>query len=735
MLYVNGKFNIDGNASYGDKSISHRALILASIAHGKSTITNLSLCKDVQNTIDCLKTLGAQIQLNGTTAVVTPIETPNTNVNLYCGNSGTTARLIAGLVAGLKVEASFYGDESLSKRSMDDLAEVIKRLSPNMRFSYWQNSPGPKNSYFLFSIFRTGIHERFVYNKYISESASAQVKSAALLLMFSLVRGNSYPIFIYSEMIKTRDHTERLLNYMGVDVSSHPDNGNILFSPIGMALEHGFIKFEEGFIPQSIYLEKSLLQSSDLNGCQIDIPNDVSSASYLIALSLLTGQKTTLKNIGVNPTRIGLIEVLQNSGANIFFTNKQSVCNEDVADIVIEKSNLEPLYSTPQQTINAIDEIPLLAAIACFVEGESTFCRVQGLKNKESDRIETTIKLVESLGQTCTFDGKNLTVISNGKPKLNPFFKSFSDHRIAMTAVICSLALGGGTIDDDSSTSISFPSFYDVLGVKPYNFALFGSNISYTLSPILMNFLAEQSKLSCRYSVVDLPSDVSDEVLSQVNSYDGANVTTPFKNRVATLCNSNLPSVNTVGKNILPQSTDIFGLFQALQNHGFEYKNQPIWVIGAGGAAEACIDALVKQGAKIQVFNRTTEKVQFLTQKYNLSQSITNPRGILSFVPSCDYLATIPIPPSVKYVFSASYVGQNPLAVKADRQGIPFIDGLEMLFYQGAKSFSLWTNTEICTNFDGFLQYLKINFKSKYKFLGKNSFYSLQSKLANSFNH
>ena len=653
MLNFNSQFNIDTSVCYGDKSLTHRALIIASIASGASTIRNISLCQDIFATINCLRTLGAQIDIDGTTAKVTPISTPCDNVVLDCQNSGTTARLLAGVVAGLGIKATFVGDNSLTSRPMQRVMDPLTELGA--KFTKCDGE--------LFTV-----HPSILVGKTLTAKVnSAQVKSAVLLAGL-FAQGTTQ----YVEPVATRSHTETMLAHCGVDTTN-------------------------------CAVAKNTPKPLD-----ITIPNDISSASFLMALALLTNQSLLLKNVGVNDGRIGFLTVLQKAGANIFVQNTRTEFGEKVADICIQKGAIGPLSATTTDVVNAIDEIPILSVLALATKGTHLFCGVGELAHKECNRIDAIIGLAQACGQTATFDGANLTIISNGILPHKPHFCAYNDHRMAMASAVMSLACGGGSVDS-FPVEVSFPNFLQTLGIYPKKFCVVGSNVAHSMSPMLHMCLAKNANICCNYQAVNLPTDVTDEqLLATICSFDGANITLPFKNRVATLLNATNPSINTVGKNITPTSTDGYGVMQALATNGIDIANKKLWIVGAGGGAEATIVELLGK-CQMQVVNRTASKAQALTQKYTLATDIAQPDGILTFVPECEFEQSLQLPNSCQFVFVSAYNGKSGLCDKAKQKGIKVVDGLQMLYHQGAKSFALWTNTQVQNNYQDFYSFINQN--------------------------
>ena len=654
MINFTGQFNLNTGVICGDKSIAHRALILASLAHGTSVIHNVPPSKDIISTVNCLRALGAEIVVSGTTATVTPITNlPKKPVTLDCGNSATTARLLAGVVVGLGVKARFIGDSMLMKRPMQRVVEPLKKLGA--KFSMRSNC--------LFEVRPSKLHGATIY----ASVNSAQVKSAVLLAGL-FAEGETH----YIEHLPTRNHTELMLASLGANIR---------------------VKGNE------IAVSKSQLSSFEM-----DIPCDPSSVAFGVALAVVKDVEVTFTNVLLNETRLGFYRVLQNSGANISYNNVREIFGEHVGDICVKKCVLKPMFATEQDVCDGIDEIPLLATLALTVNGEHRFSSVAELQYKECNRIEAIQHIAKTCGQKAIFDGNDLTVISNGTLPKNKYFTSFNDHRIAMCEAILSIIVGGGSVDK-APFEISFPQFLSMLGIAPIRLGLIGENVTNSLSPKLMAHLASRAGICCSYDTINLPRDISDDKLREVlAAFDGLNVTMPFKNRVATLLNADCPTVNTVGRNIAPQSTDGYGIMQSLRCRDIDVDNKPLWIVGAGGAAEACVRELLKYGCKMQILNRTKSHARRLIDKYNLPCEVADPVGILSFVPPCSFEEKLLFPGSVEFVLVADYKGYSNLRTVALECEMTVVDGLEMLYYQGAKSFALWTDTSIQNDCKDFLE-------------------------------
>ncbi len=401
----------------GDKSVTHRAIMLNGGADGEGVITNALMGEDCLSTCRCMRALGAKIDVDGTTLRVVGTPRFRRGTKLNCGNSGTTIRLLTGFVAGKEIDAELYGDESLSSRPMKRVAEPLALLGAEV-----QTTDGHAPVY----VSPKPLHGADV----ALQISSAQVKSAVLLAGLS-ADGETR----VREPIKSRDHTERMLQAMGADLRV---DGN------------------------DITVKKSTLKGTD-----VCVPSDISSAAYFMALGALKG-KTLCKNVGINPTRTGILKAFDLLGVKYSLLNRRVSGGEERADILVEKSNMHAIELTKELVPSMIDELPLIALLCAFADGETRITGAKELRVKESDRIRTTRELIHNLGGDCEElpDG----FIIRGKEKLiGGDVDSYLDHRIAMTAAVGMIASQtGGKIHRPECCAISFPDFFEKLGLKLY---------------------------------------------------------------------------------------------------------------------------------------------------------------------------------------------------------------------------------------------------------------------------
>lgn len=404
----------------GDKSISHRSVMLGSIAKGDTKISGFLTGEDCLSTIDCFKKLGIDIEVNGTDVTVhgkglkglsAPAET------LDVGNSGTTLRLMSGILSAQPFTTRLTGDSSIQKRPMGRVASPLGLMGAKI------TSENEKMTAPL-----TIEGQRLHGIDYTLPVASAQVKSA--LILAGLYADGETRI---TEPEATRDHTEIMLNYLGADIRKEGDT--IVVRP-----------------------------AAELTGKDITVPGDISSAAYFIAAALISKDSEVLiKNVGVNPTRTGIITAFKAMGGNIELTNERTVCGEPVADILVRSSRLHGVVIKGAIIPKLIDEIPVIAAAACYASGETVIADAAELRVKESDRIKTMAAELGRMGATViqTDDGM---IILGGIPLHGAVCESYNDHRVAMSVAVAALGAKGETqIKDCGCVDISFPGYFDAL--------------------------------------------------------------------------------------------------------------------------------------------------------------------------------------------------------------------------------------------------------------------------------
>jgi 3-phosphoshikimate 1-carboxyvinyltransferase len=401
----------------GDKSIAHRALILGALASGEQTVAGVPRSGDLESTAACLRALGCRVTDLRDERVVVSAEDWRKAPTLAAGNSGTTARLLAGLVAGLGIACTIDGDGSLRKRPMARIAEPLTLMGADIRTAPEGRLPMRIRSGKL-----TGITYRLPV-------ASAQVKSAILIAGLR-ASGNTTVI----EGAATRDHTEQMLAAMGVAVERHA----------------GAVTVSGG---------------ARLNGIPITVPGDISSASFFIALAAAhPDAEVRVPRTGINPTRTGILDVLREMGAHITLENSQTCAGERMADILIRSGALRGVEIAGPMIPSLIDELPILAVVATQAEGITTIRDAAELRHKESDRIRTTVENLSRLG--ADIEEREDGLVVRGPCRLKGHaVSSHGDHRIAMAMAVAGLIAEGSTeVMNSEIAAISYPDFLRDLG-------------------------------------------------------------------------------------------------------------------------------------------------------------------------------------------------------------------------------------------------------------------------------
>ncbi len=419
--------NLSGEISVpGDKSISHRSLILLSISTGKAKVENFLESDDCKATCNILQKLGVKIYKDSNYAYTVEgvglngLKAPKENLD--CENSGTSMRLLSGLLSAQIFPSFLVGDNSLHKRPMDRIAIPLIKMGAVIKLSDKNTAP-----------IKISPSKKIISIEYNMEIDSAQVKSAIILLaLYALGKSK------ITEKQKTRDHTENILKYLGVDITKK-ENTLIINPP-------------------------KKLVSKD-----ITVPGDISSAMFFIVAGLITKEsKIKIKNVGLNPTRIGGIEILKMMGANIEIIYKEKKGPEEVGDIIASSSNLKGIIIPKEYIANAIDEFPIILIAAACASGKTTLVNAKELRFKESDRLLAMSKGLKNCKIKNNLRDDGIEIFGGKIHGGN--IDSYDDHRIAMAFSIAGIVSEGSMkILNTKNISTSFPNFYDLmsnLGIK-----------------------------------------------------------------------------------------------------------------------------------------------------------------------------------------------------------------------------------------------------------------------------
>lgn len=414
---LRGELNVPG-----DKSISHRSIMFGALAQGRTEISHFLTGADCLSTISCFRQMGIEITRDGDKVTVfgrglDGLTAPASVLD--AGNSGTTVRLMSGILAGQPFSSTITGDESIRRRPMKRVIQPLTQMNASI-------ASVPGNGCAPLAIRPSQLHGIH----YQSPVASAQVKSCILLA--GLYADSAVSV---TEPVVSRNHSELMLRYFGAGITSQDTTVTVLPHPT-------------------------------LEGQKINVPGDISSAAYFIAAALLVpGSEILLRNVGVNPTRDGMLRVCRAMGADITLLNEDCSGAEPCADLLVRSSSLHGTVIEGEIIPTLIDELPIIAVLAAFAEGTTVIRDAAELKVKESDRIAVMTECLSAIGcdVTATDDGM---IIRGGRPLHGALIDSRKDHRIAMSFAAAALACDGEMkIRDSSCVAISYPGFYDDLAM------------------------------------------------------------------------------------------------------------------------------------------------------------------------------------------------------------------------------------------------------------------------------
>jgi 3-phosphoshikimate 1-carboxyvinyltransferase len=420
---------LDGEARVpGDKSIGHRAVLFAGIADGRSRIAGLSGGQDNQRTVAALAALGVTIAPAGDRLVVDGVGLDGlraATAPIDCGNSGTTIRLLSGLLCGRAFESTLVGDQYLHARPMRRVQKPLALMGGRV-----DGQPGKKAGEIYPPLVVGGVSARLRGAEIDSDVASAQVKTAVLLAGLG-----ADGVTRYQEPVRTRDHTERMLAAMGAPLTVGDDG--VSLDPRGWDRRLAAVDFV--------------------------VPGDLSSSAFLLAAAtIVPGSRVVVRGVGVNPTRTGFLDALAAMGGRCTIESPRLEGGEPVGDLVAEHAPLHGAAIGGALAIRSIDELPLLGALAAHADGETVISDAAELRVKESDRIAATCAMLRALGADCEERPDGFVV--RGRARRAGTVDSEGDHRIAMAGAICALGVAGETrIRDVGNVDTSFPGFAALL--------------------------------------------------------------------------------------------------------------------------------------------------------------------------------------------------------------------------------------------------------------------------------
>ncbi len=654
----------------GDKSISHRMLMLGALAHGTTHITNLLDSADVRSTRRVIEALGVPVSDVGDTVVVHgrgPEALREPAAVLDCGNSGTTMRLMAGLLAAQPFVSRLDGDDSLRSRPMRRVAEPLRALGATIELAPGDRAP---------IVVHGG---KLTAARYDLPLPSAQVKSALLLAALG-AEGET----IIGGELGGRDHTERLLRHFGVDLQID-----------------GTLRLRGG----------QQLRAADLR-----VPGDPSSAAFwLAAATIVPGSSVQLNDVGINPTRMGFVHVLERMGAKITVTPSHAEC-EPVGTLLAEHAELRATTIGADEVPALIDELPLIAVLATYAAGVTEVRGAKELRVKESDRIEAIAVNLRAMGAEVEVldDGFR---IAGPQPLHGAAIRTFADHRIAMACAIAALGADSPTaIDDAACVAISYPGFFATLRAltgETVRAGVLGASLAHSRSPEIFAWLARATETNIAYERFERTEDEVAALFAALrrdSAYVGCNVTLPYKERAAALVDrcsrvaEIVGAVNVVARRsdgtLDGHNTDVIGILSTLDAHAIDLRGRRACVLGAGGAAAAAVYAVAQRGpAEIVVVNRTPERAAGLVARF--ARHVPGLALRADPAPREEFTLVVDATPGGAgevalapggWAFDLKYGGMpSPFLAQVKAAGLgQTIDGLEMLVAQALATYEIW---------------------------------------------
>lgn len=424
----------------GDKSIGHRAALLSILSKGPITVRNFPDGADCRTSLDVAQRFGVRVERSNDTMILTPPDSLKLEADtvIDCGNSGTTVRLLAGIVAGSELSVNLTGDESLSRRPMKRVIDPLTAMGAEL-FSNNSHLPMKVRGHKLLPF------------EYRLPVPSAQVKSAILLAGLS-----SGCLVTLKEDVLTRDHTEVMIQALGQGIQVKE------IRPVATP-DPDDPRKKRMVMPENFRKEINLASSASIHGGLVDIPGDISTAAYFMAAAAIGESSVTIPNLGLNPTRTGFLDYLKSLGCSVTIADKTTISGEPRGTVTVEGAPLRARKISGETVVELIDEIPIVAVMAAFADGTTVIRDASELRVKESDRLAAVAENLTRMGVKCGVLDDGLAI--EGSHELNGAdLICFGDHRITMAFAVASLfSVGPSTLDEPACVSISCPGFFDLL--------------------------------------------------------------------------------------------------------------------------------------------------------------------------------------------------------------------------------------------------------------------------------
>ena len=624
-----------------DKSITVRAVLFGGIAQGKTEIHNPLICEDTLAAIDCVRKMGATAEFVDDVLYIEGAKKISDGQVYDCKRCGTVLRLLCGMLAGAGVNAVINGDEQLKSRP---IGRITAPLSARGAKILTDNGRLPIK-------ILPSVLTDFSYEMPLD---SAQVKSA--IILSGITAGATTEII---EKNFTRDHTERMLSAMGIDIN--------------------------------ICDKKITVKPGNLTGMKTEVPGDPSAAAFYLAIGLCKGY-VKVKSVNISKKRAGYLYKLKECGADIVFENERLIGGEPCADIIAKKSDIKFIEVTESEIASMIDELPVIGLIGGLFNG----IRIKNageLRVKESDRFKGITDIINLAGGHAFSNGDDIVIEGGITPRY--FEYSSDDHRLTMTAFVAMCCGAGGKVINAESVNKSFPDFFN--NINEFKASLIGSNVDKSLSGFTHNFYLERlGKIkNYSYELLSVDNEKVEEIIKK-SVYKSINVTIPYKEtaflNVKSLTRSARlsRSVNFIYEK-KGYSFDGEGLIYSLKMHKIDVANKSVLVCGTGGAGRSIALALADNGANVYLKNRTENKIndylEYLAgfgERLNIKKYNGEKCDIV--VNATSLKCGLPIEESVfcgcKFAVDINYGVETDFIKTAKKHGVKFTDGKEMLFAQ-----------------------------------------------------
>lgn len=663
-MKIHSKENLYGEYVVpSDKSITSRAIVLGSIAKGKTYVVDPLMCDDTITMANCMRKLGAKVKLKGRILEIKSAKKFKSGLKFDCEDSGTALRFMCGVAAGSNISAILTGNGELKQRPMRALQEPLQKMGATVALQKGGLPP----------VYVHGAKLRPI--DYPLHTASSQIKSS--ILICALLSGVRATI---KEEIPTRNHMEILLKEMGASIDRDVQNGTISLS------------------------------KSEIKGRRIFVCGDFSIAMNFIALGLLCGQ-TTCKNVGINPTRTHVLEILRRMGAHVEIKNRRILCGEPIADITAYKSKLKATHVTGNEVLYITDELPILSVLMGVAEGESIISDLGNMQYKDVDVTENIAEMINSVGGICKrFDGG--LVIKGVERYEGGDVTTHGDARIAMSATIAlSASVNGGETDDDACVNSSFPGFFESL--RKNSFVHISACASDDKTNLSHAFILDKMKVkNFTFSYLNAEEGGVKKRLAEAREFDGFTVGSPFNLEIARRLTKTDRRVKLIkGANVVKRgegfTTEGNGLVYALKGNNFDLTGKRVLVLGCGTVAKSIITSLIDEKAVVLVYNRTLKTVNEFYRKIPSFTVVEMISDDMKFD-----LVINATPMGSGYLAGRSIVGDNVIAnsgmivdmianpvetaliKQAKSEGIPVMCGDEVAFYNTYLSDCILTERE-----------------------------------------